>query len=404
MAWDLFISHASEDKDDVARPLADKFIEHGLKVWYDEYTLTVGDSLRRSIDRGLAACRYGLVILSPHFIQKEWTQKELDGLVAREDGSEKRILPVWHNVGRSDVVAFSPTMADKLGVSTSKGLDHVVKEIMRVFHIGDDQTSTPATKPKGKLRSQKRQKTVQPNAPRKGRTTGMWVMIDRFFFVARKVQQGHDGSFIVEIESASAENDADLESLRPQKYGGSGPIPFAARNDAHLVRVKACEKDLSGKLAVWTLTLAPEDSSFGGSGVEATIHEDSKIYTPDNIARLRAGRLLINDPPPKSSDHRTYTYSMVEGSIAGSGKFPIRDCVIRSMYARYGKQSSWRELARLQAIFLLKASGTVDHVLDLTIGPVRTSGVAVKFRGRRRPPYTGHEPVLIEVSGTCSLG
>jgi len=65
MDWDLFISHASEDKDDVARPLADKFIELGLKVWYDEYTLTVGDSLRRSIDRGLAGCRYGLVILSP---------------------------------------------------------------------------------------------------------------------------------------------------------------------------------------------------------------------------------------------------------------------------------------------------------------------------------------------------
>src|SRR2546423_359737 len=83
MAWDLFISHASEDKDDVARPLADLFIQKGLKVWYDEYTLIVGDSLRRSIDRGLAGSRYGLVILSPHFFEKEWPQKELDGLVAR---------------------------------------------------------------------------------------------------------------------------------------------------------------------------------------------------------------------------------------------------------------------------------------------------------------------------------
>jgi hypothetical protein len=144
MVWDLFISHASEDKNEMARPLADKFIEQGLKVWYDEYTLTVGDSLRRCIDRGLAGCRYGLVILSPHFLQKEWTQKELDGLVARDDGSEKRILPVWHNVRRSDVVAFSPPLADKLGVSTTKGLNHVVREIMRVFHIDGGQTPVAA--------------------------------------------------------------------------------------------------------------------------------------------------------------------------------------------------------------------------------------------------------------------
>jgi len=141
MTWDLFISHASEDKDEVARPLADLFIKEGLKVWYDDYTLLVGDSLRRSIDRGLAGSRFGLVILSPNFFDKEWPQKELVGLVAREDGSEKRILPVWHKVKRSDVVAFSPPLADKLGVSTAKGLDHVVREIMRVFRRGNDEDS-----------------------------------------------------------------------------------------------------------------------------------------------------------------------------------------------------------------------------------------------------------------------
>ena len=162
MDWDLFISHASEDKDDVARPLADQFIALGLKVWFDEYTLAVGDSLRRSIDRGLAGCRYGLVILSPHFLEKEWTQKELDGLVAREDGSEKRILPVWHNVSRSTVVASSPMLADKLGVSTAKGLKHVVKEIMRVFHIDTGQSQVQA--PKNPQRDQKPQRI----APLKG--------------------------------------------------------------------------------------------------------------------------------------------------------------------------------------------------------------------------------------------
>ena len=402
MKWDLFISHASEDKDDVARPLADKFIELELSVWYDEYTLTVGDSLRRSIDRGLAGCRYGLVILSPHFLRKEWTQKELDGLVAREDGLEKRILPVWHNVSRSDVVAFSPPLADKLGVSTAKGLNHVVKEIMRVFHIDSGQTQVAA--PPKTQRGQSPQRKTKSGAAKTPASTGTWVMLDRFFFLARSVQQGQDGAFTLKVVPATAEEEADLESLRPQRHGGSDKVPFAAHNDAHIGRVRGCEKDLSGKQPTWTLILAPEEGGFGGSATEATINEGGHSYTPDEIARLRAGRLLVNDPPPKAPDQRHHGhFSLLEGAIAGSGKYQVRECVVRSVYAQHGKWSAWRELARLQAVFLLKATGTVDHVLDLTIGPVRGGKVAVTFRGRRRARYTGREPVLIEVSGTCAL-
>lgn len=69
MEWDLFISHASEDKEKIARPLAEALRKEGFKVWYDEFTLKIGDSLRRSIDYGLANSRYGLVILSPNFLR-----------------------------------------------------------------------------------------------------------------------------------------------------------------------------------------------------------------------------------------------------------------------------------------------------------------------------------------------
>src|SRR5215469_13976001 len=124
--WDLFISHASEDKDEVARPLADKLRRSGVKVWYDEFSLELGDSLRRNIDRGLGDSRFGIVILSPHFFEKEWPQRELDGLTAREVSSGKIILPIWHQVSRADVERFSPVLADKLAVSTSHGLDVVV--------------------------------------------------------------------------------------------------------------------------------------------------------------------------------------------------------------------------------------------------------------------------------------
>lgn len=108
----VFISHASEDKTAIARPLAEALRERDYDVWYDEYVLMLGDSLRRKIDEGLASCRFGIVILSPNFFRKEWPQKELDGLVAREVSGKKVILPVWHQVSQSDVLRYSPTLAD----------------------------------------------------------------------------------------------------------------------------------------------------------------------------------------------------------------------------------------------------------------------------------------------------
>ena len=131
--WDVFVCHASEDKDDFVRPLARGLETHGLKVWFDEFTLTVGDSLRRSIDRGLAGSRFGVVVISPDFLQKEWPQRELDGLVARETGGVKVILPVWHKTTADLIRRYSPTLADKVAVSSARGLEHVIAELLRAM-------------------------------------------------------------------------------------------------------------------------------------------------------------------------------------------------------------------------------------------------------------------------------
>jgi hypothetical protein len=128
--WDVFISHASEDKEAFVRNLANELAAKGLKVWYDEFTLTLGDSLRRSIDQGLANSRFGIVVLSQSFFSKKWPQRELDGLVAMEISSGKLILPIWHNVSKEDVAAFSPILADRLAVSSDKGMEKIVKEIL----------------------------------------------------------------------------------------------------------------------------------------------------------------------------------------------------------------------------------------------------------------------------------
>jgi hypothetical protein len=132
--WDLFICHTSEDKDSFVRPLADSLKAKGLKVWYDEFELRLGDNLRRSIERGLSNSRFGAVVLSPNFFAKEWPQQELDGLFTREINSGKIILPIWHNVARSDVERYSPILANRIGATTKNGIEPVINEILRAIY------------------------------------------------------------------------------------------------------------------------------------------------------------------------------------------------------------------------------------------------------------------------------
>lgn len=147
MEWDVFISHASEDKADVALPLAKKMQAEGLRVWLDRFELTVGDSLRQSIERGLSGSRFGIVIISPDFLQKHWPQAELDGLAAREMAGLKVILPVWHRIDESAIRAQSPMLAGRLAVSTDKGIDHVVSELLRAIRRDAKQSTRETATP-----------------------------------------------------------------------------------------------------------------------------------------------------------------------------------------------------------------------------------------------------------------
>jgi hypothetical protein len=130
--YDVFIAHASEDKNFVT-PFALSLRQKGLEVWYDDFVLKVGDSLRREIDKGLTQSRYGIVVLSHNFFGKDWPQKELDGLAAREQLGGKIILPVWHNIDKEEVASYSPTLADIYAVKSSAGIETVTAEIIEAI-------------------------------------------------------------------------------------------------------------------------------------------------------------------------------------------------------------------------------------------------------------------------------
>lgn len=124
--FDVFISHATEDKDAVVRELAHELREHGLTVWYDEFELRIGDSLRRKIDSGIARSRFGVVVLSHAFFAKGWPQYELDGLVTMAVSGRQVLLPLWHEISKDEVVRQSPSLADKVALRTA---DYTIEEI-----------------------------------------------------------------------------------------------------------------------------------------------------------------------------------------------------------------------------------------------------------------------------------
>jgi hypothetical protein len=133
MLYDLFICHASEDKESFVRPLANALRAEHVEVWFDEFTLELGDSIRRSIDNGLRQSRFGVLVLSPAFFNKKWPQYELDGLTEIEmRGNDKVLLPIWHCVGHGEVVTYSPALANRKAISSAEGLDNVVAAILRV--------------------------------------------------------------------------------------------------------------------------------------------------------------------------------------------------------------------------------------------------------------------------------
>ncbi len=131
--YDAFISHAVEDKLPIANELCQRLEKENLKIWYSGKELTVGDSLEKTIHKGLDQSRFGVVILSPTYLDKNWTRREFYTLLGKELKEKKVILPVLYNITPVELSGHDITMADRYAVSFDKGMDHVIEKLVKAI-------------------------------------------------------------------------------------------------------------------------------------------------------------------------------------------------------------------------------------------------------------------------------
>jgi len=300
--WDIFISHASEDKDAVARPLAEHLRSLGLTVWYDEFTLSLGDSLRQSIDYGLANSKFGVVILSPDFFSKNWPTRELDGLFAKETYSGKVILPVWHNIDQAGVSKRSPMLADRIAAITSKGLDVVVREIMRVVDPESAYLSD------GKLGV-----AVTPGIIS---LHGEGWMTRSLFTVSNKA---NDPVYSVYVKIAVVSDSIKGTDLRvqPTRRSGLPPVSISDRInlDADVIRVNGL--DSKGKEVVFliiTLLEPRESRTFVVENIKAVDRPGHKLLL--KVHSFKSEPPAILQKPDKATYPLCFKESVLVSSIA----------------------------------------------------------------------------------------
>jgi hypothetical protein len=108
--FDVFISHASEDKNQVAFPLKLALERERLRVWLDHEELKLGESVPGSISDGLRDSRFAVVILSQNFLRKDWPKRELDAAL-------DKVLPVLHGITHGQLQAAMPPVPALKSVS-----------------------------------------------------------------------------------------------------------------------------------------------------------------------------------------------------------------------------------------------------------------------------------------------
>lgn len=111
--FDVFVSHASANKEELVNELTTALGKLDISIWYDANILDWGDNWKLQINNGLKKCRFGIVVISPEFLGREWTEKELNELLHRQNETgQKVVLPLLYKMTVEEMKQQYPQLAD----------------------------------------------------------------------------------------------------------------------------------------------------------------------------------------------------------------------------------------------------------------------------------------------------
>ena len=384
MGWDVFISHASEDKPAVAVPLKAALEQLGISVWIDIDQIKLGDSFRSKIDGGLQLCRFGVVILSPRFFEKPWAKAELDALFAMEMSAsgQRRLLPIVCEMSFAELTQQSPMMAGRRAISWSDGVAAVTKAIADVVLAAPN--ASPTLKP-------------LPLIHRVATTDRLVLFLQkdgRLAYAETVDVESRADTLEVSIKCVDSTDTALVEDFSRRK---SDLVAVAFGTTATVGRVTEAILKRSGAEQIGILRFRKEHVQSN------TMEMSVNGISADQIAVMRAERILLNAHPKRDKANNTFEFvndSLLDHFITGSDGFVnVAESPIPKLFRQFSKQPElFVSLARLAASLFLCLSSSVESVLHLDMA-LEGSLLKVDFSGRRAKKYTNVAPQVISIKG-----
>lgn len=137
-SFDIFISHASEDKETLVNPIVEQMKIYGLKYWYDIEQIRLGDRITRKINHGLKNSRFIFAVLTTTFIKKPWAMQEIESALNKEtDSGSTFVFPMLAGTynERQEILDHINLLRDKLHIVWNNNPEEIVKKIIQAIAV-----------------------------------------------------------------------------------------------------------------------------------------------------------------------------------------------------------------------------------------------------------------------------
>lgn len=389
-AYDVAVSFAGENRA-FAADVVKSLKRRRIRCFYDldEQASLWGKDLYTHLDevyRKLA--RFCIMFVSKHYLVKLWPKHERQSIQARMfESSDDYLLPVrlddteipglrstlgyidgrHHTPSEVAAMVQAKMQGKNVRIKASKA---AVSEVKRVRKTTADGT-TPAT-----------------GVRRKVTGSGKWILLGDHFYDDALVVKEKD-AVKVQIAPKTSRQEGELKALESRPHWKRSGLAFAYGNDAMKCQVHDVSSRFENGKSIYTLTLQPENAS--SNRWEMAVQN----LSADQIADKRARLVLLHEKP--ATGNAFQDSHILQGSGSDSYEAGIISKVLKKQEGAVSQQSLQK--ARLAAIYQLTASGIIEHVLELTLGPVTKAGIAVDFEGRRQPYYDNKAASIIRVAG-----